>query len=80
MLRILLSSEALSLAQIDGLARHLASLIVRMLDNVPLGSRLGRNAVLFLRTMEKIRSSWALECGIKSASIAILESLEKRAV
>ena len=33
----------------------LASLAVRILDNVHLGIRLGQKAVLFLRIIEKIR-------------------------
>ena len=39
----------------------LASFMVKILERVPFGSRLGRKAVLFLRTIENIRSSVALE-------------------
>ena len=48
----------------------------RMLERVPLRPELGLNKVLFLRTMEKILSSSALEWGTLKMSKAILDSLE----
>ena len=41
-----------------------ASLMVKMPDKVPRGSRLARNKVLFFLTIEKIRSSSAFEGAI----------------
>ena len=38
-----------------------ASLMVKMPDKVPRGSRIGRNEVLFFLTIEKIRSSSAFK-------------------
>ena len=57
-----------------------ASLIVSMLDSVPFGSKLGRKAVLFFRTIENTCSSCAFECGIIKTNLAIRESRGKRYV
>lgn len=55
-----------------------ASLIDRILERVPLGSKLGLNAVLFLRTIENSCSSSALECGIVNTSLATVVSRGKQ--
>ena len=71
-------SSRLGLKQCAGSV--LASLIVRMLERVPFGSKLGRKAVLFFRTMENMRSSCAFECGIINTNLATLDSRAKRYV
>ena len=71
-------SSLLGSKQCAGLA--LASLIVRVLERVPFGSKLGRKAVLFFRTMEIPRSFCAFECGIINTNLAILDNRAKRYV
>ena len=54
------------------------SLMVKMPDKVPRGSRLGRNEVLFFLAIKKIHSFSTYECGIISTNRPILNRRGKR--
>ena len=67
-----------SMLKVSTLSDSIANFIVAMLASVSSGSKLGWKQVLFFLTMEKARSSTALEWGIVKISLTPFQARGKR--